>query len=813
MSQKYSLSVCIPARNEQFLSLTVDDLLKNIRGNTEIIVICDGNYPDPPIKDDPRVTLIYHSQSIGQRAACNEAARYSRAKYLAKCDSHCSFDEGFDVKLLEDMQDDWTMVPIMKNLWIYDWVCESGHRRYQGPSGPCTECGKPTVRDLKWIGKNNPQSTVYCFDPEPHFQYAVDFKKRDWYQKSLKETGLTETMSLQGSFFMLTRQKYFELNMNDEEFENWGSQGLEVAIKTWTSGGKVICSHKTWYSHCFHTQGGDFGFSWPCSGRQVARTKRRAKQVFFKQKWGPQQRYPLSWLVERFWPTSYWKDEDLRILKATEATFFDFDLKLFRVPGVVGSVPSPVTDHTSSVSSLVGRREQVPVSAMSQPGLPGDNLISGTTVLSDVGTSPTLTVGSTDSTDTKRRTVGKVSRGGQEVSSGAVSFGTVDGRNSIGGTEIINLQSQSEMERTTTSPIITDNMINNGNASGVTHRDGSDKPGESQSVHSEGVVVSDRVGETFEVAKPISILVETPQPVPAPSDRVNLNLGKNSVDVSCGKGGDYEKIGIRHESSHSKDLCLGLERCDEHRSIPNTIPQADKLRKCIIFYSDNELDETIFKAVQKQLLRSLNGNELISVTLKPIDFGKNIVLPLKRSHLSMARQQLAGLEASTADIIFFAEHDILYPKEHFDFTPPRKDVFYYNLNWYKVRTQDGQSLHFTAKQVSGLCAYRDILLDYYRKRVSMIESGEIGGRRHFEPGSNHYRDAYDKLTNLGSDTWRSSVPYVDIRHKGTVTRNIFDPSGYRNTMKDWTMVDEIPGGWGKTKGRFWEFLQEAVDAI
>jgi hypothetical protein len=93
----------------------------------------------------------------------------------------------------------------------------------------------------------------------------------------------------------------------------------------------------------------------------------------------------------------------------------------------------------------------------------------------------------------------------------------------------------------------------------------------------------------------------------------------------------------------------------------------------------------------------------------------------------------------------------------------------------------------------------------------MIESGEIGGRRHFEPGGHHH-DAYNKLTNLGFDTWFSEIPYVDIRHGTAVTRNIFDPSGYRGRVVDWTMADEIPH-WGKTKGRFKEWLQEVTNAV
>jgi len=57
---------------------------------------------------------------------------------------------------------------------------------------------------------------------------------------------------------MLTREKYWELNICDESLGSWGSQGIEVACKTWLSGGKCLVNHSTWYAHMFRTQGGDF---------------------------------------------------------------------------------------------------------------------------------------------------------------------------------------------------------------------------------------------------------------------------------------------------------------------------------------------------------------------------------------------------------------------------------------------------------------------------------------------------------------------------------------------------------------------------
>lgn len=304
---KNDLSILIPSRNEEFLVRTIKDLLENIEGNTEIIVVLDGWFAEVPKHE--RVRVIHNQESIGQRAATNQACRLSEAKYVMKVDAHCSFDKGFDVKLIADMQDNWTVVPTMRNLWAFDWVCTDGHRRYQGPSGVCNQCGKETVKDIVWIAKTSPQSTAYCFDSTPHFQYHGEHKK--------KQVGdLVETMSLQGSCFMMTREKYWELNICDESIGSWGSQGIEVACKTWLSGGRVICNRKTWYAHLFRTQGGDFGFPYPQSGKGVEKAKSVVKELFFDNKWN-KQILPLTWLVERFDPPEkYWSKEDRDKLKS-----------------------------------------------------------------------------------------------------------------------------------------------------------------------------------------------------------------------------------------------------------------------------------------------------------------------------------------------------------------------------------------------------------------------------------------------------------------------------------------------------------------
>lgn len=290
------LSIIIPARCEQFLSKTIDDILSNIGGDTEIIVVCDGYWPEPPIKDNDRITMIHH-KSIGQRASCNEAVRVSKAKFVMKVDAHCAFDKDFDVKMMKLMQDNYTMIPIMRNLHVFDWVCEDGHRRYQSPSGVCRECGKETKMDVVWIAKTNPQSTAYYFDKDLHFQYHNEYGKR-------QKGDLTETMSAQGSCFMLTRDKYNELNMCDETWGSWGNQGTEVACRTWLSGGRLVVNRTTWYAHMFRTQGGDFSFPYPQSGKAVEHARQCSRDIFLQDKWD-KAIHPLSWLVEKFHPPTW----------------------------------------------------------------------------------------------------------------------------------------------------------------------------------------------------------------------------------------------------------------------------------------------------------------------------------------------------------------------------------------------------------------------------------------------------------------------------------------------------------------------------
>lgn len=315
------LSILIPSRNEMFLKQTIEDILLHREAETEIIAVLDGEWADPPLIQHDRVNVIYTNKSVGQRAGTNLAAKLAQGKYLMKVDAHCAFDQGFDRKMIEFMGtvgDNVTAVPIMRNLWAFDWKCyHCGKRTYQGPTPTkCGQCGTTDKfkRRIVWIGKPNPQSTSFCFDSEPHFQYFEAWKHREPYKTDKREKEYTETMSLQGSCFMCTKEKFWELRLSGEELGNWGNQGIELACKTWLSGGRVLVNHKTWYAHMFRTQGGDFGFPWPAGGRETQKTKDNVRDLFWNKKWDKQVK-PLSWLIRKFSPVQGWTEEKIQALE------------------------------------------------------------------------------------------------------------------------------------------------------------------------------------------------------------------------------------------------------------------------------------------------------------------------------------------------------------------------------------------------------------------------------------------------------------------------------------------------------------------
>jgi len=211
------LSILIPSRNEKYLQNTIDDIFKHAEGDIEVIVGLDGYNTEVKGKDN--LYIVRLGNPIGQRALTNRLADKAIGKYIMKLDAHVSFAQGFDVAMMDKMEKDMVMTPMLCRLDVKNWQI---------------------------IAK--PFTKKYYFDTKLIMQYGkAEDEVNDW--------GLVETMTLQGSCFMVERENYWKWNLCDESWGSWGFQGIEVATKTWFNGGRVVTNTDTFYGHLFRGEG------------------------------------------------------------------------------------------------------------------------------------------------------------------------------------------------------------------------------------------------------------------------------------------------------------------------------------------------------------------------------------------------------------------------------------------------------------------------------------------------------------------------------------------------------------------------------
>lgn len=222
--------------------------------------------------------------------------------------------------------------------------------------------------------------------------------------------------------------------------------------------------------------------------------------------------------------------------------------------------------------------------------------------------------------------------------------------------------------------------------------------------------------------------------------------------------------------------------------------------KGIIYYTDGKLTDPILSIVQKQIAKS--KLPIVSVSLSPFIFGKNFVLDIKPGYLSMIKQITKALEESRADYVFFCEHDVLYPPSHFDFTPIKDNIFYYNSNVWRWDYPKDRAIRYDRLiSLSGLAVNRKFALGHYESRLKKInelslrgESREPGWARKwgYEPGTKKIKRG--GFSDDDFETWESKDPMIDIRHGKTFSQSKVTLDSFIHKPNNWqeTTLDKIP---------------------
>jgi glycosyltransferase involved in cell wall biosynthesis len=209
------ISIIIPARDEIYLSRTIEDLIAKSESDIEIVVVLDG-YWQQDLSENQVVKYIHFGESKGMRRAINSAVAVATGAYLLKIDAHCAIQKGYDKKLVRDCKENMVIVPTRYELDTEKW----GQKKDRKHEFEYIERG--TLKGRKW----------------PEYAERVNGQK------------LPKLMTMQGSCWFMHRSFYDRIGGIDaDNFGSMGREAQEVSIKTWLSGGELVLSRNVWYAH------------------------------------------------------------------------------------------------------------------------------------------------------------------------------------------------------------------------------------------------------------------------------------------------------------------------------------------------------------------------------------------------------------------------------------------------------------------------------------------------------------------------------------------------------------------------------------
>lgn len=178
----------------------------------------------------------------------------------------------------------------------------------------------------------------------------------------------------------------------------------------------------------------------------------------------------------------------------------------------------------------------------------------------------------------------------------------------------------------------------------------------------------------------------------------------------------------------------------------------------VIYYSSNREDPIFEGRIVENLLLVSGDLPIISVTQKPMDLGKNIVVgDVGASGFNCFRQILLACKEAKTKFVVSAEADCLYPPDYFQFIPPKDNVCYRNSNLYVMgdhrdffwRKPEGA----THSQIVGREFYAETLEKLFEKAPQWsVEEMNFPKERHKK------EDVFNQI-----EYWQTPNPVIQIK--------------------------------------------------
>ena len=158
----------------------------------------------------------------------------------------------------------------------------------------------------------------------------------------------------------------------------------------------------------------------------------------------------------------------------------------------------------------------------------------------------------------------------------------------------------------------------------------------------------------------------------------------------------------------------------------------------VIYYTSNREKPRFEEKIRQSLLETIGDLPLISVSQNPIDFGKNICVgDVGVSTQNAFRQFQIGAKAAKTKFVCSVEADSLYPKEYFEFMPPKDNVMYVPQFIFVLFAQRRHIKVFARRYLceSAIVVGRNYIIDIIDKQLDGMgqwsESFESGGKHRF----------------------------------------------------------------------------------
>jgi hypothetical protein len=180
----------------------------------------------------------------------------------------------------------------------------------------------------------------------------------------------------------------------------------------------------------------------------------------------------------------------------------------------------------------------------------------------------------------------------------------------------------------------------------------------------------------------------------------------------------------------------------------------------VLYYTSNREGGNFEGRVKNIILENKGDLPLISVSQKPIDFGKNIVVgDHGASGFNMFRQVQIGLREVKTNFVISTEADCFYPPDYFQFVPPRNDVPYRNRNtWVMPRHR---AFFWNKKESATHAQIVDTKL--YLDRLNKLFKGAPDWsveEKNFPKERLKKEDVFNKI-----EYWKSKNPVIQIKTK------------------------------------------------